>query len=609
MSDDIARLGLYIDSSGVIRANKELRKMQGRSEKAEKSTKKLTKSVGGLGVALGALGLGAAMRSVLRSTVEQEKAIAQLDAAVKSTGMGAGFTSKELQTMAGSLQDVSTFGDEAIISMQSVLLTFTKLQGDILPRTTQAVLDLSARMGQDLQSSAVMLGKALNDPVANLGALGRAGIQFTDDQEKVIKSLAKTGDMAGAQRIILKELETQFGGSARAARDTFGGALDGLSNAFGDLMEEDGDGMIDAKNATEELTAILKDPATKAAFSSITGGVISLTAALVKGVTALNQYGTAIGRDLAVALNGAMPSLDQINGKIETVSETLVKLKKKRDDALKEAPSFFDFITNDSSELNTSISEMEARLVQLEAMKARFADNAPAAVATVTTDADTKTKEDELEAARLHQEELNRVMMVGQALALGSRMDHAEDMKSIAEMQEAANTEIAIKGLNNIATLMSTGSKKMFIIGKAAALASAVISGLRAAQDAYATGMAANIGNPAAPAIAAAYKTTSLVATGVQVAAIASTQMKGQAHAGMDSVPSEGSYNLQKGEMVLDPGTSQQVRDNVTGGGASVTMHITATDAASFADQLTDGSDSIVNIITDWMSETGVSFA
>ncbi len=41
--------------------------------------------------------------------------------------------------------------------------------------------------------------------------------------------MIELGDQAGAQKIILKELENQFGGSARAARGTLGGALTAMA--------------------------------------------------------------------------------------------------------------------------------------------------------------------------------------------------------------------------------------------------------------------------------------------------------------------------------------------------------------------------------------------
>jgi hypothetical protein len=83
------------------------------------------------------------------------------------------------------------------------------------------------------------LGKALNDPVANLSALSRSGIQFSDEQKEVIKSMAETGRLAEAQTLILDELNKQYGGSAEAAAKADGGFTQ-LANAFGDLQEEIG---------------------------------------------------------------------------------------------------------------------------------------------------------------------------------------------------------------------------------------------------------------------------------------------------------------------------------------------------------------------------------
>ena len=60
---------------------------------------------------------------------------------------------------------------------------------------------------------------------------------LTDVQKDLIKQMQATGDMAGAQSVILKELAVEFGGSARAARETFSGAIKFASNALGDLFE------------------------------------------------------------------------------------------------------------------------------------------------------------------------------------------------------------------------------------------------------------------------------------------------------------------------------------------------------------------------------------
>ena len=57
----------------------------------------------------------------------------------------------------------------------------------------------------------------------------------------MIFALVETGDLLGAQKLILGELSTQFGGSATAAAGTYAGKMAKLSNAFGDLGEKLGE--------------------------------------------------------------------------------------------------------------------------------------------------------------------------------------------------------------------------------------------------------------------------------------------------------------------------------------------------------------------------------
>jgi hypothetical protein len=171
---------------------------------------------------------------------EQNKAIAQVEAGLKSTAGQVGFTSQELQKMASDLQNKTLFGDEVILKDATAqLLTFTNISGQNFARTQQAALDLATRLDGDLKGASIQLGKALNDPVANLSALSRSGIQFSEDQKAVIKSLAETGKLAEAQTLILDELNKQYGGSAEAAAEADGGFTQ-LANSFGDLQEEIG---------------------------------------------------------------------------------------------------------------------------------------------------------------------------------------------------------------------------------------------------------------------------------------------------------------------------------------------------------------------------------
>jgi hypothetical protein len=63
------------------------------------------------------------------------------------------------------------------------------------------------------------------------------GIQFTADQEKQIKALQESGDLLGAQNIILKELGTEFGGRFAAQGKTARGTIAGIGDAVEDLQK------------------------------------------------------------------------------------------------------------------------------------------------------------------------------------------------------------------------------------------------------------------------------------------------------------------------------------------------------------------------------------
>src|SRR5262249_24601999 len=100
---------------------------------------------------------------------------------------------------------------------------------------TKTMLDMSVALGQDMKTSAVQLGKALNDPIKGVSALQRVGVSFTQAQKAQIKALVESGNTLGAQKIILGELNNEFGGSAEAAGKTLPGQINVLQQSFSNL--------------------------------------------------------------------------------------------------------------------------------------------------------------------------------------------------------------------------------------------------------------------------------------------------------------------------------------------------------------------------------------
>lgn len=217
-----------------------------------------------------------------KRTDEQERAFRQLDAVMKSTGNAAGLAREEYISLAKAFQQTTRYGDETVLAAENILATFTQIRGNNFKQAIGVVLDMSTALGTDLKQSAIQVGKAINDPAYGMTLLTRVGVTFTDKQKKVIKALNDTGHVAEAQKVILDELTREFGGSAAAATDTFGGALDQLKNAFGDLLEGDGKGLNDATQSMRELTKVLQDPATVQGAQQITNALFKLASGAAK---------------------------------------------------------------------------------------------------------------------------------------------------------------------------------------------------------------------------------------------------------------------------------------------------------------------------------------
>lgn len=207
-----------------------------------------------LGVAAIVAGVGRILRGIADLGKEslklfniQAKADAQLKATLSSTNEVAGRSFEQLKQQAAELQKITLFGDEETQQAQALLLTFTNVRTEVFDRSVPAIQDyataLATASGEsvDLKSASIQVGKALNDPVKGVSALSKAGVQFSDEQKIMIKSLVDTGKTAEAQAIILTELETQFKGSAKAAAEAGLGPYTQLKNRLADVKEQFGE--------------------------------------------------------------------------------------------------------------------------------------------------------------------------------------------------------------------------------------------------------------------------------------------------------------------------------------------------------------------------------
>jgi phage-related protein len=223
---------------------------------------------------------------------------------IKSTGDASGLTAKQMEELAEKEMSVSTFSKDEIESGESVLATFTKIGKNVFPMATQAVLDFAQKMGTSPKQAALTLGKALNDPATGLTKLTRVGITFTDAQKKQITAMEKAGNVAGAQKIIIDELNKKYGGQASAAADTFSGKQKQLANQFKEIKESIGNALLPILEQLGKYLVQLLQPIAKfvSEHPKIAAGILSVIAVLgtaLGGLSAVNNVLGIFGKSVA----------------------------------------------------------------------------------------------------------------------------------------------------------------------------------------------------------------------------------------------------------------------------------------------------------------------
>ena len=189
---------------------------------------------------------------------------AKLSATLRATGYAAGFTTNELKKYAAELQKTVGIGDEVTISMMGILASFKNIRGDTFKQATAAIIDMAANLGKagkgsaDVEAAVIQVGKALNDPIRGMAALGRVGIVFTGTaEESKSRHCRNPATCSGAQAIILSELQNEFGGVAKAMYEADSGTKR-LSNSWGDFQEAIGKAIVENAKMKESLGDVAK---------------------------------------------------------------------------------------------------------------------------------------------------------------------------------------------------------------------------------------------------------------------------------------------------------------------------------------------------------------
>jgi len=288
---------LILDASGFQGdMDKATKSADAFAQKMQKVGKDMQRVGAGMTVAL-TLPIVAFGAAAVKEAMASEAAIADLEQTLKSTGSAAGVTSKEIQDYANKMQMLTKFSDDEIISGNAMLLTFTKIGKEVFPAASDATLDLAQKFGMDLSQASVMLGKALNDPVAGVGALRRIGVALSAQQEQQIKDFMAVNDIASAQKVILDELAVEVGGMAQAFGGTAAGKMAIFNNQLGQLKEALGNAIIPTLiSFMQAITPLIQSLAAAPPWvQKLVVGLLALVAAAGPLISILGTLATVIG--------------------------------------------------------------------------------------------------------------------------------------------------------------------------------------------------------------------------------------------------------------------------------------------------------------------------
>jgi len=202
-------------------------------------------------------------KSVL-SAEEARTAQARLDNAFKAMWGSSGTIQAASQAQGAFAEKLALqigVEDEIIKLTQAKLATFrnvssqTAIMSGVFERATRAAHDMAAGGFGDAASNAVMLGKALEDPLKMATALKRTGTLTAQDVIDV-QTIARTKGLAASQEAVLKAIERQFKGSAAATVK----ATDLMKVGIGEIVESIGGAFLPSVDGAKGKMTSLFEP-------------------------------------------------------------------------------------------------------------------------------------------------------------------------------------------------------------------------------------------------------------------------------------------------------------------------------------------------------------
>jgi methyl-accepting chemotaxis protein len=338
-----------------------------RSEGAIKrlgATIKRNLAVAMVGATAAAYALVRAFKAVIRAANTQEDAVNRVTTALGALNQATPENVQAFKDFAAALQKTSTVGDEVILNMAALALSFTN-SAEQAQKLTRVALDFSKGAGISFEEALRRLGRSLGGAVGDIA-------NFAPE----IRNLTAAQIEAGVQIDILGE---KYAGFAEKAARTFSGRLAQLGNALSDVAERVGE--LATKNeqaggTIERLTAFVQaNEGELARLAETVGGFVTET---IGGLAdKFTKLGTAIGWLIAkgLELGGAYDKVEISQAALEATAAKLGVTVDQARAHLEGAILPLHTIETGSDAAATSVENLDTKLDNLGTDTVALADN------------------------------------------------------------------------------------------------------------------------------------------------------------------------------------------------------------------------------------------
>lgn len=452
--------------------------------------------------------------------------LSRLEYAAKLTGVSQNTLATGLQRATRRISEAAMGSGEAVNALDELGLSAVKLnqlrpeqQFEVLADALEKVPKQSdkVRLGMKLlDSEGVALLQTMKGGSASIRAMGEESDRTGNT---VTRGLAESSTAANAAMIkfnatmlgITNTVIASLGPSLQESANWLSGVLpealsfssrafDGLRATIAFVAAR----FVELSRVVTYTVGLFSDDV--ADMDSVLAGIQDSLDATAGGFAGNVIATAAEQKKFNVAIGDSNLKLEEFQGNTESTAQILrvqteaTKAAAAAEKKRQEVKSNFGNIRESlRSETQVEREEHAIRLAQIEEFRQLSAENEIAAFYTK-----------EAEVAR-HEEALTAI-----------EKTESEKRKALADQERNARMGIVSGMFSNLSSLMNSKSKKMFEIGKKAAIASAIVSGLTSIVHSFKAG--SEIGGPV---LGAAFAATAAAATAVQIQNIRSQQFGG----------------------------------------------------------------------------------